>query len=127
MTTLKGLHPSAQGKRRATLGRRRSVRARLNRWLLISCPLLWALLIIVIPHGLIGLDLYHAFGVAWVLGNLGVGILFLAIVGWAIWRFPDWARKSTILAWLGDDFTGRRVAAVSGQLEEIAAFESEER
>jgi len=41
------------------------VRARSNRWLLLSAPLLWALLVIVVPHGLAGFDVYRAFGFAW--------------------------------------------------------------
>jgi hypothetical protein len=99
----------------------RAVRARANRWLLLSCPLLWALLVVVVPHGLLGLDVYRAFGVAWVGANLLFGLAVLAAVAWASRRFP----ASRLLRGLGDDLTGRRLATVSGFLDDIAAFERE--
>jgi hypothetical protein len=34
--------------------------------------------VVVVPHGLIGLDVYRAFGPAWVAGNFAVGIACLA-------------------------------------------------
>lgn len=40
-------------RRMAALG---VVRARANRWLLLSTPLLWAVLVVVVSHGLVGLD-----------------------------------------------------------------------
>ena len=65
------------------------VRARTNRWLLLSTPLLWAVLVVVVPHGLVGLDVYRAFGLPWVLGNFGFGVAVLALAAWASRRFPD--------------------------------------
>jgi hypothetical protein len=103
----------------------RVVRARGNRWLLLSAPLLWALLIVVVPHGLIGLDVYRAFGIAWVGGNLIFGLAVLAAAAWASRRFATWFGSSRLLRGLGDDLTGRRLAAVSGFLTDIAAFEME--
>lgn len=99
----------------------RAVRARGNRWLLLSSPLLWALLIVVVPHGLAGLDVYRAFGIAWVGGNLLFGLAVLAAAAWASRRFP----ASGLLRALGDDLTGRRLTAMSGFLADIAAFEAE--
>lgn len=99
----------------------RAVRARGNRWLLLSSPLLWALLIVVVPHGLVGLDVYRAFGISWVGGNLLFGLAVLAAAAWASRRFPT----SRLLRGLGDDLTGRRLAAMSGFLNDIAAFEAE--
>jgi hypothetical protein len=103
----------------------RVVRARGNRWLLLSAPLLWALLIVVVPHGLIGLDVYRAFGSAWVGANLLFGLAVLAAAAWASRRFPAWFGSSRLLRGLGDDLTGRRLAAASGFLNDIAAFEVE--
>jgi hypothetical protein len=103
----------------------RVVRARANRWLLLSSPLLWALLIVVVPHGLIGLDVYRAFGVAWVGGNLLFGLAVLAAAAWASRRFPTWFATSRLLRGLGDDLTGRRLASLSGFLTDIEAFEME--
>ena len=101
------------------------VRARSNRWLLLSAPLLWALLVVVVPHGLVGLDVYRGFGLPWVLGNLGFGVAFLGGAAWVSRRFPAASRSSAFLRWLGEDLTGRRVAAASGSLDDIVAFEAE--
>jgi len=103
----------------------RVLRARSNRWLLLSAPLLWALLIVVVPHGLVGLDVYRAFGLPWVVGNLVFGLAILGAAGWVSRRFPVASRSSAFLHWLGDDLTGRRVAVASGFLDDISAFEAE--
>ncbi len=99
-------------------------RARGNRWLLFSAPLLWALLVVVVPHGLAGLDVYRSFGIGWVGGNLLVGLAVLAGGLWASRsaRF----RGSRLLRGLGDDLTGRRLAAASGVLDDLAEFERED-
>lgn len=102
------------------------MRARARRWLLLSAPLLWALLIVVVPHGLFGLDPYRAFGMSWIAVNLLFGLVVLAAAAWACWRFPDRADRSRVLRALGSDLTGRRLAAASGFLEEIAEFEGED-
>lgn len=101
------------------------VRARSNRWLLLSAPLLWALLIVVVPHGLLGVDIYHAFGLPWVAGNLALGVAVLAAAAWLSRKSPAASRRSAFLRWLGEDVTGRRVAAASGFLDDIAVFEAE--
>lgn len=99
------------------------VRARGNRWLLLASPLLWAALVVVVPHGLIGLDVYRAFPIAWVGGNFLVGLAVLAAGLWA----SRSARFAASRLWrgLGDDLTGRRLAAASGALHDLAEFERE--
>jgi hypothetical protein len=106
-----------------SLARLGVVRARGNRWLLLASPLLWAALMVVVPHGLIGLDVYRTLPIAWVGANFLVGLAVLAAGLWASrsTRFRD----SRLLRALGDDLTGRRLAAVSGSLDELAEFERE--
>ena len=108
------------------LGELRLLRARANRWLLISSPLLWALLVIVVPHGLFGLDVYSAFGLPWVACNLALGVAVVAAAVLLARRSPAWLRDSAFLRWLGDDLSGRRLATASGVLDEIAGFEAED-
>jgi hypothetical protein len=103
----------------------RVVRARSNRWLLLSAPLLWALAVVVVPHGLVGLDAYRVFGFPWVAGNLAVGLAVMATAAWAGRRLSPSSRGCAFLRWLGDDLTGRKVAEASGFLKDIAAFEAE--
>ncbi len=107
------------------LAQLRLARARGNRWLLLSTPLLWALLIVVVPHGLVGLDVYRAFGIAWVGANLLLGIVVLAAAAGASRRFPAWVESSRVVRGRGDDLTGRRLATASDFLDELAAFEGE--
>ncbi len=99
------------------------VRASGIRWLLLASPLLWAALVVVVPHGLIGLDVYRAFGIAWVGGNFLVGLAVLVAGLWA----GRSARFGSSRLWrgLGDDLTGRRLAAASGALDDLAEFERE--
>jgi len=98
----------------------RVVRARVHRGILFAAPLLWALLVVVVPHALVGLDVYRAFGAAWVGGNLAVGVVFLAMCLWLARLFPD----SSLLHWLSDDLTGKRLAEASASLGEIEEFKS---
>ena len=104
----------------------RVARARSNRSLLLLAPMIWALLLVVVPHGLLGLDVYRVFGLPWVAGNLAFGVAVLGAAAWASRRFPVATRSSKLLRWLGDDLTGRRIASASGFLDHIAAFEAEE-
>lgn len=99
------------------------VRARGNRWLLLASPLLWAALVVVVPHGLVGLDVYRAFGIAWVGGNFLVGLAVLAAGLWA--SRSTRLRAARLWRGLGDDLTGRRLAAASGALDDLAEFERE--
>ena len=101
------------------------VRARANRWLLLSAPLAWALLVVVVPHGLIGLDVYAAFGLPWVAGNFGFGLAVLAAAAWVSAHAPAGSRVASLLRGLGDDLAGRRVAAAAGLLDDVAAFARE--
>ncbi len=98
-----------------------AARARGIRWLLLASPMLWALLVVVVPHGLVGLDVYRAFGIGWVGGNFLVGLAVLAAGLWASRsaRFGS----SRLLRGLGDDLTGRRLAAAAGALDDLAEFE----
>jgi hypothetical protein len=106
------------------LARLRLVRARSNRWLLIAAPLLWALLVVVVPDALVGFDVYRAFGWPWALANLAFGFAVLGAAAILGRRVPDGSRGSAFLRWMGDDLTGRRVAQAAGALDEIAAFEA---
>jgi serine/threonine-protein kinase len=107
------------------LARLRVVRARANRWLLLSAPLLWALLVIVVPHGLLGVDIYRLFGLAWVIGNLAVGVAVIGAAALVSRWFPA-IGSSAFVRGIGDDMTGRRVADASAFLDELAQFEAAE-
>ena len=101
------------------LARLRMVRARANRWLLLCAPLLWALLVIVVPHGLFGVDVYRLFGLSWVFANVAFGFGVLGAAALVSRWFPG-----AFVSWIGDDITGRKVAEASAFLDEIAEFDA---
>ena len=98
------------------------VRARSNRWLLLSSPLIWSILVIVVPHGLLGVDVYRLFGMAWVFANLAFGVAMLGAAAVVGRRLQGRTGVGELLGRLGDDLTGRRMAEAASRLDEIAAF-----
>lgn len=99
----------------------RLVRARTHRWSLFAAPLLWAVFVVVVPHGLGGNDVYRDPGLPWVVGNFAVGVVALAVAGWLVRRYPD----AAFLRRLGQNWTGRRLAKVADLLDEVESFERE--
>jgi hypothetical protein len=106
-----------------TLARLRVLRARSNRWLLLSAPLLWGLLIVVVPHGLFAVNVYEMFGVRWVLANIAFGVVMLGAAALVSRRVRHTSAGAALLRWIGDDVTGRRLAEASAALDEIAEFD----
>lgn len=106
------------------LARLRAARSHSNRWLLFGSPLLWVLLVLVVPQALFGLDIYAITGPAWVLGNLAFGGVVLLFAAWLVRTNPKWSQRWQLLHRLGSDLTGRRLAEAEALLEEVSAFES---
>jgi len=104
------------------LARLQRVRANANRLVLLASPLLWALLAVVVPHALAGFDVVAAFGGRWVAGNVAFGVAVLAAVGWMHRRRPRWFVASPLMRTLGEDLTGRRVAAAVAHQAALASF-----
>lgn len=104
------------------LAKLQMVRARSNRWLLLSSPLIWALLVIVVPHGLLGVDVYQLFGMPWVVANLAFGVVVLAAAAVLSRRPRGRTGVGEVLGRFGDDIIGRRMAEAASRLDEIAAF-----
>ena len=101
-----------------------TVRSHSNRWLIFASPLLWALLVLIVPHALLGLDVFAITGSAWVLGNFVFGLLVLLFAVWLVHARPRWAERWQLLHHLGSDLTGRRLAEAEALLNEVSAFES---
>lgn len=123
LSTIDFAGPVVDTQRR--LARLLRMRSRTNQWVMFGSPALWALLVIVVPHGLAGFDVYATFGVPWVAANLAFGVVVVVAFAWAARRYPSWYADSLLLRSLGDDLVGRRVAAASGFLAELDAFEGE--
>jgi hypothetical protein len=95
-------------------------RARSHRWLLLSTPLIWALLVTVLPHAFLGYHVYTAAGVQWIAINVAFGFATLAGAVWASGRLSPTSRVGMLLHHLGDHLTGRKVTEASAVLDAIA-------
>lgn len=104
------------------VARLQRVRASANRLVLLASPLLWALLVIVVPHALAGFDVLAAFGGWWVASNVAFGLAVLGSVGWLHRRRPGWFVSSPFMRALGEDLTGRRVAAAAARQVALSTF-----
>jgi hypothetical protein len=103
----------------------RAFRIRTTMWVLLLAPLLWTPLAIVAARALLGLDLYRAFGPAWIALNLAFGVAVLALALWIARRHAGALQRSRFLARLADDIAGRSLVAATSYLDEIAHFEDE--
>jgi hypothetical protein len=103
----------------------RAFRIRTTMWILLLAPLLWTPLAIVAAKALIGLDVYRAFGPAWIALNLVFGVAVLALALWIARRHAGALQRSRFLARLADDIAGRSLVAATSYLDEIARFEDE--
>jgi hypothetical protein len=103
----------------------RAFRVRSTTWTLLLAPLLWTPLVIVAAKGLLGLDLYAAFGPLWIALNLAFGVAVLALALWIARRHAGALRRSRFLQRLSDDIAGRSLAAAMGHLDEITRFARE--
>jgi hypothetical protein len=103
----------------------RALRIRTTRCIFLLAPLLWTPLAIVAAKALLGLDIYRAFGPAWIAVNLAFGVAVLALALWIARRHAAALRRSPFLARLADDIAGRSLATATSHLDEIARFEDE--
>jgi hypothetical protein len=107
------------------LGRLRTLRLRNVQWTLLLAPLLWTPLSLVLAQAVVGVDLYRAFGPAWVWVNLAFGVAVIPVAVWmsrlagARWGGrPFWKR-------LRDDVTGRGLVVARAAMDELVAFRRE--
>jgi hypothetical protein len=93
--------------------------------LLVLSPMLWAPLSIVLAKGLLGLDVFQAFGARWVWGNLAAG---LAVIPLGLWIARRMARRvdraGRLPGWV-DLLTGRSLAEARRDADELARFAAE--
>jgi hypothetical protein len=107
------------------LARLRASRLRTTRWLLLLSPLLWTPLAIVAVQGLFAVDIYNAFGPAWVAWNLGVGLAIIPLGIWLARRYPERPDSPRWRRQLADALAGRSLATARERLDEIARFADE--
>lgn len=101
-----------------------AMRVRDTRWILMSGPLLWMPMLIVLARFL-GVDLYAVANGAWILGNFAFGLLVLVAGFWFATRFGPRLKTSTIAKRLADGFAGATLTRAMRLVDEISEFERE--
>jgi hypothetical protein len=107
------------------LARARAVRIRTTKWLLLFAPLIWTPLAIVAVKGLLGVDSYRAFGIAFIWWNVGFGVVALAAL---LMVARHVAVRGTERGWyqrLLDDIGGRNLTRAISFVNDLARFERE--
>jgi hypothetical protein len=102
-------------------------RIRVTKWTLLTGPLLWIPLLLVVLEGFFGIDGYAALDRAWLESNVAFGVAFVPVAAWASARLGDRLRGTAFAARLLGDVGGRNLAAAESFLAELAALEEEGR
>lgn len=101
------------------------VRTRVTQFTFLLAPLLWAPLSIVLARA-VGVDIYRAFGVAWVAGNAALGLAVIPLGIWAARRFGPSLAQTSFGRSLADDIAGRSLTKALAELDALRRFEQEE-
>lgn len=107
------------------LARLRTFRIRATLGLMILAPFLWTPLAIVGAKALFDLDVYQAFGTAWVWANLGIGLAVIPLGIWIARRLAGRGTRSPRVAALVDTLSGRSLADARRYADDLARFEAE--
>jgi hypothetical protein len=101
-------------------------RLRTMRWSLLTGPLIWVPVLIVVLKGLVGLDAYAMFTLEWVVGNILFGAAVIPVAIWVSRRYADRLRQSPLAQGLLRDMAGFNLNAALGFLGSLERFEKEE-
>lgn len=107
------------------LGNLRISHIRLTQRIILTGPLLWVPLQIVLLKGLLGLDAYQLFGTTYLWVNVAVGVAFIPLALWLSKTFVD---RLGHLPWVQQfmrDLAGYSLNEASQHLETLATFEEE--
>ncbi len=104
-------------RRLATL---RHQRIRTTQAVFAGACLLWALVVVVLPRGLLGLDLFALLGYRWLVANALFGLAMIPIVLYATRFFAARYRDRPWLQQLHDDLEGTNLRATRRLLDDLA-------
>jgi uncharacterized membrane protein len=94
----------------------RTLRIHYVQAIIFTAALAWMPIFIVWMKGFLGVDVYRAFPLSWILANIGFGLVALALGVWLVRRFGP--------RFLGD-VAGYNLKAASGFLATLAEFEKD--
>lgn len=101
------------------LERLRILRIRATQATLLSAPLVWGLLVLVMPRGLVGLDVYRHFPFGWLVGNILFGLAFIPIALWLARRFNRRFGGSPFMRNLLRDMAGQSLTKAQSFLADL--------
>lgn len=91
----------------------------------LFAPLLWTLLMIVALKGLLGLDVYAAFGAPYLIANLLFGLLLIPLAVWISKRYESRMKRSPFVQSLMCDLAGKSLASAAAFVRSISEFEKD--
>jgi hypothetical protein len=101
------------------------LRVREVKWIILLGPVLWMPLLMVLFHGILGLDVFEFFSHAALLIHLAVG-LALSLLLWGAARLVSTRyRAVSWLQWLRREIAGEEITHAKEILERYEAFERE--
>lgn len=96
-----------------------------TRFVLLTAPLTWTPLLIVLLKGGLGLNAYQIFGMNWILANLAFGVLWIPAILWAAQTFVSRAENSPLLRRILRAVSDQGLNEIEDFLTSLAAFESD--
>ncbi|MBK9090849.1 MAG: hypothetical protein IPL90_18125 [Holophagales bacterium] len=102
-------------------------RVRATKLTLLCSPLIWTAVLVVVPKGLFGVDVYAIFGAAYLLANLLLGLLVILLAVWISKRYAARMERSPLAQRLMRNLAGHSLNAAVDFLSSVSRFEEDER
>lgn len=101
----------------------RAFRIGMNQWIFALALLLWMPLCIVLFQGLFTFDIVAKFSPAWVWTNIGLGIIAVPVLYWAMKRYGSQLSHTAFGRRLVDDLAGQSLSRALRDLESVKQFQ----
>lgn len=95
-------------------------------WTFLMSPLLWAALLVVVPKGIVGIDVYDALGMKYILANVALGLALMAVGLLVSRRYADRFSGSPFGRKAMGALAGYNLAAAKRHLESLSQFENDD-
>jgi len=95
-------------------------------WTLIASPLLWAALLIVVPKGIVGIDVYAELGLKYIVANVVLGLALIAVGLLVSRRYADRFSGSPLGRKVMRGLAGYNLTAARRHLASLAQFEKDD-
>lgn len=99
-------------------------RVAFTRWILLTSPLMWGPLLVVLLRAA-GIDAYAVLGPAYLAANLAFGLLIPPLALWLSKQYGARLRSSSVCRALADDLAGRSLIGALDSLDTLSRFEDD--